>query len=94
MKQNIRVYIKDIPSYDLGLSIEEFISKFQEIKNEFPNSLVVLYGDEANAGVEIYEDRLETDEEYEDRLKREAHWKEQREKLDRETYERLKAKFG
>lgn len=94
MKQKIRVWLDSGRAYDYDGSIIEVIEKFQELAINYPNAHIEFNSDEDGCNIEIYEERLETDKEYEDRLKREVYWKEQREKMDRENYERLKAKFG
>lgn len=93
-KKIVRKWISTISGFEIEGSISETIEKLQKLREEFPESSVYLeYGDDY-CNLEIYQDRLETDQEAEDRIEREARYKRQREADQRAQYEKLKAIYG
>lgn len=105
-KQLVKKYLYDLDIYNTfdGLTIEEVVNNLLTIKKEYPNSKLFVdvsyfgYNDEKE--IKLFEERMETDGEYEIRLACEQKEKEaekkaavKKEEQDRLEYERLKKKF-
>lgn len=91
-------------TYQFDGPIEDSIKLLQEMKDEADSQGVELvldyeteygsYGDSDRQVVNVYEKRMETDEEYQERLDKETTQKEQDLKRKREEFERLKKELG
>jgi len=85
-------------------SIDSLIKQLKEIKKNYPQFTDLRLNSIRDCGcrfdcscrptLRVEGKRLETDLEYEFRLKEEAKRKEDQERRDRQQYEQLKAKFG
>lgn len=94
-KKMIRVDTKEYIDID-WTPVDEFAMQCQIYIEQYGDSARFEYMEDYNEQKKLvltYE-RMETDEEYDLRIKDELYWLAHREKNDRATYERLKQKFG
>lgn len=102
--KNVISVLKGPISYNFDGTIDQVISRLQEIKADQQVSGVELvlsyeteygsWGDSDRQVVNLYERRLETDEEYQERLTKESEDKERSLAHKREQLEQLKKELG
>lgn len=105
-RKTITSYFSDFDPFQLdGLTAKQCADVFQRIDEKHPDKLLTLcvkgYGYDGGIEVSLQEKRLENDKEYQARLEYQYAETERRLKQsnlravrERETYEKLKAKFG
>lgn len=101
MKQKVRKYIDSTGDTDFTGTIDEICARLKDKEvlfkeKGFENISIEIQYDYSGDYFEFWGDRIETDKEYEARLKREQKAIERQEKKlakEKEKYEKLKAKF-
>lgn len=94
-KKMTRVVVEEYIDID-WTPLDEFAMQCQNYIEQYGDTARFEYMEDYNEQKKLVltHERMETDEEYERRIKDEEDWKKYQEKRDRETYERLKEKFG
>lgn len=91
--------IEDV-TYSLQAPLADCIAFLQYYLAEYPNAWLSFenvssqYDPDPEMGLVINDRRLETDEEYNERIKEETELEARRAHWERQNYEQLKAKFG
>lgn len=95
MKKQVNKQVDTFSGYDIPtdfLEVLRFFKKFEE--DHGPNLSLDFDPNESGSHFTIYKRREETDQEHQERLNQDEAAKNYRERLEREQYEKLKAKFG
>ena len=91
--------IEDV-TYSLQAPLADCIAVLQDFLAEYPNAwlsfedIASKYAPTEEMGLVINDMRLETDEQYNERIKEETELEDRRTYWERQKYEQLKAKFG
>ncbi|WP_155638780.1 hypothetical protein [Burkholderia territorii] len=91
-KIKVSKYVTTILKYEFEGRFDEVVNRLNKYKEKYPDGEIsVTLGYDGDAEFEIYEYRLETDQEAKDRIERAAKAAQHRADMQRAEYLRLKA---